>query len=184
MRFVSIALTCICLSLSVAHAGPPQSPEDDAAAELIRQRALMQKQFEAVNQANPMSEDFQAGGPGGVGATAPTGPFAQLQALLQSPMAQKMGSLMTNPEFTRSADAVIQHPNRMMLLYCNIGLVLTMFVFRAWRYSKTNHWARKLWINVYSGIFLWGMVAVVVPRIVLGEPYFTMLGTFYRVLRS
>lgn len=112
------------------------------------------------------------------------GPFAQLQALLQSPVAQKLGRLATNPEFTAAADRFIRHPDRNKLIYINLGLLLVMLVFRAWRHSKVKHWARRLWVSFYTGVVFWSLIFVAVPRIVIGESYFTLWRVVFQTFRS
>ena len=113
-----------------------------------------------------------------------SGPLGQFQSLLESPVVRKLGRLIANRDFTQSADQLLQHPGRMTLLYCEIALLLFMYVFRAWRFSKSTHWAGRLWTNFYSGVAFWGLSSIALPRIVLGESYFRMLGAVIETLKS
>ena len=139
-------------------------------AELTRMRAEQQKAWATINANNPFSSGLS---PGGV--QAGTGPFAQINHLLSQPAIQAYMRFFNSPAFSKGYEQVVHSPNRMMLLYSELGLFVLLLILRAWRYSKCVHWAAKLWVRIWTLGLFWICAIVVVPWVVLGDPYYQVL---------
>jgi hypothetical protein len=160
---------------------------EDAAAELERVRAEQRNSWSSLGAMNPLAPGTAAGtgaaGPGGaVSAADPmaglSGPFAQLGQLLQSPLVQGYLKLFSNPVFARGADQLVQAfkgPKRLRLLYAQIGFILFILVLRAWRFSKSTHWLKRLWTQAWTFLLFWVGTLVIVPWAVLGDPYYNVV---------
>jgi hypothetical protein len=143
--------------------------DDDAVIELTRLRAEQQKAWETINGNNPLSASFGTGVPG---TSAGTGPFEQINKILSQPAVQAYMKFFTNPIFSKGVDQIIKSPQRMTLLYVEIGLVVFMLIFRAWRFSKSTHWVGRLWTKIWTLVLFWLLALVAVPWAVLGDPYY------------
>ncbi|OFZ79284.1 MAG: hypothetical protein A3K03_05795 [Bdellovibrionales bacterium RIFOXYD1_FULL_44_7] len=158
-------------SINVQAAKPARGQNDntDSAEELVKQRAEIQKAYESLNTLNPFSETY--------GNVAPPdrhtleGQMEQLQTLLSNPAVQGYLKLFTNPAFSRGMTEIYNHPSRMTLLYSEIGLLVFMVLFRAWRLSKAKHWLRKVWVNSYTFVAGWCLALFAVPLLVFGLSY-------------
>jgi hypothetical protein len=150
---------------AVGAPGAPGPGSDDPAAELIRLRAEQSKAYESLNALNPFSESY---GKIQGAVTAATGPVAQLQKLLSQPAVQGYLKLFSSPAFSQGVDQVLKSPSRMTLLYAELGWIVFMLIFRAWRFSKSTHWAARLWTRFWT--------------FVLGEPYIQTVSGMIEVL--
>lgn len=147
--------------------------DDDPAAELARARAEARKAYESINRSNPMSGDFAPGSEPVPGS--PQDPLAKLQTILSHPAVRGYLSLFSDPAFAQAVEQVMGSPERLHLLYAEIGFALFMLVFRAWRFSKCTHWARRLWTNAWTFGLYWAGAVAAVPCVVIGKPYYRML---------
>jgi hypothetical protein len=154
---------------------PGQStPPADDVGELMKNRAQFQQAYEGLNTNNPISADFN---PGAV--TGATGPLAQMQKMLSNPMVQGYLRIFQNPALLETVQKIGSHPNRMTLLYSEIAFIIFIFIFRAWRQSKAQHWARKLWVSFYVFLLAAGGASFGLPALIIGDPYIEMWKTMY-----
>ncbi|MCC7441322.1 MAG: hypothetical protein IT285_06805 [Bdellovibrionales bacterium] len=151
---------------------PPLTGDDALIQNLMQQKLKQQQAYDAINQANPLSEQFDP--TKGADPNA-KGPVAEVQRLLSNPMVQSMGSVAQSPRVQALAMAVASHPNRSMLLYVEIAVLVAFFIFRSWRQSMAGGWKGRLWVSVYSLVLLWVVAIGVVPIIVLGVPWLQAL---------
>jgi len=98
-----------------------------------------------------------------------------LQSLEKNPVVQTLRNALQKPEFTRALDQILRHPKKKELLYAQIGWILFMMLFRAWRLSRPGHWLLKIWTRLWTFALLTGGTALVVPTIILGEPYLMII---------
>ena len=120
---------------------------EDPAAELARPRIEQQKAWETLNNLNPLGIDYQKGAKG---VAAGTGPFEQLNKILSQPAVQAYLRFFTNPVFSKGFDQIINSPQRMTLLYAELGFVVFMMLFRAWRFSKSSALDQRLWTRLWT----------------------------------
>jgi hypothetical protein len=193
MRYYILLL---CLIWSVSALSAQGVVEADPNADLMQSRAQMQQAYQALNAMNPLSGEYGKNGasggvPGlpGVDATGPNAEMleriASLQKILSNPAVHTYLKLFNNPAFSRGMSDIVQHPNRMTLLYVEIGLLIFMLIFRAWRYSKVTHWFRRLIIKFYTFIMYVGLASFVAPWVVLGQGYYdTVTGLVQLVINA
>jgi hypothetical protein len=164
-----------------AQAAPAAGTVEDVAAEIEREKAAQTAAWAGLNNLNPFNPDA---GKNPAVAGQP-GPFEQLNRLLSQPAVQGYLKLFSNPTFARGVDQIIQSPRRMTLLYVQLGFIVFMMFFRAWRFSKTTSWIKKLWTQFWTFVMFWAGAVVVIPWVVLGDPYFqTMAGLLDVLLTS
>ncbi len=166
-----------------------QPQDDDPVIELQKTLEEQGKPYQAINNLNPFSDDYGKTDPlthtnssGAVVVSSQSAKqLAQLQKLLSTPVVHGYLSLFSKPVLSSGINKVIKRPNRKILLYSEIGLLLCMIVFRAWRQSKAKHWYRKLWITFYCLVLGMGLGVFVVPAVVMGRSYF---GTLKEIAQS
>lgn len=177
LRMIIIALL-LPLAQSPARAGSDMDAAIDDLNKSLQERAEF---YNKLNAANPMSDQYGKGtaptGPGAVSfqGKAPSASEARLLQVLSSPAVQGYLRLFSSQAFSRGIDEVIKSPNRALLAYAELGLLLFMIVFRAWRFSKCRHWFAKLWANAWTLAMGIALSVGVVPSIVIGQGYVSML---------
>jgi len=148
------------------------APEPDLQT-LLEERAQMirdeAEKLKKLNSLNPFSDDY--GKASFNTQEIGSGPWSSIHRLLSQPAVQAYLKLFSNPEFTAGINQIIQSPNRMQLLYTEIGWLIFLMVFRSWRTSRFTHWASRLWIRVYCFCGYWAGAVIVIPWILLGQPY-------------
>lgn len=144
-----------------------------AEAELEQLRAAQQNSWSGINNLNPFSAE--AGKKPAASVAVLPGPFEQLTQLLNQPAVQGYLKLFSNPTFSKGIDEVIKSPRRMTLLYAQIGFIVFMMFFRAWRFSKSTHWIKKLWTQLWTFGLFWIGAVVVIPWAILGDAYYNTI---------
>lgn len=187
------------LGMNAALAAPPSSQDslpanhgqmEDPADQALRDREKLQKAYEGLNQYNPMSPDFKGGAQPAQGETAPTGPIAEFQKIMSYPAVQTLlqasQRLIRSPEVGNALDELIKSPNRMQLLYGQLGWLAIVFLFRAWKLSKLSvkHWTRIALLNILSFIVYWSMTLLFIPWMALGTAYPRLVLGVWRAIRG
>lgn len=162
----------------------PAIAADDAVEELNRDLEARRSQIEALNRANPMSESYHPGAAAPPTSAASAAQVEKIQQLLSNPAVQGYLSLFSNPSFTSGIEQVMKSPNRMNLLYAEIGLFVFMLVFRAWRMSKPSKWYGRMWTNAWTFGMGWGLSALVLPSLIIGPGYVAVLKSVGRGLAA
>ncbi len=160
-----------------AHASSPQL-DDDPVGDILKQQIHAQHALESLNTLNPMSAQYGKK----AAVVAVTGPYAELHKLLSHPAVQSYLKFFSNPVFMKGVDQVRNHPNRMELLYVELGWVLFMIVLKAWRSSKVSHWIGRVWLKLWTLALFWTGVLLGVPLVVLGSSYYQTFQGFLAVL--
>jgi hypothetical protein len=130
-----------------------------------------------VDAMNPLSQNFgkitgsvvRSGG----GQTTVV-PSAHIQTFRRGLRVAYEGAdrALTNPVFMQSAEAIIMSPSRANLIYGQILLIGLIFLLRYWRFKKAESWYGRIWTNLWTGGLYWVGAIVVVPWVVLGQPYY------------
>ncbi len=156
--------------------------QDGAVDELHRQQEALRQTLQGFAAMNPFGQNSGQGLGHGHGAPPELGPQAErLQRLIANPWIQKYVRLVNHPDFLSSAESILTHPNRMLLIWVELGFFVFFLVFRAWRLSKSKHWLRALWTRTYTYVMYFGGAAIVVPALVIGSPFTTLLKTAFLV---
>lgn len=92
--------------------------------------------------------------------------------------------LAADDRFLQSITDLWNHPKRNTLLIAEgIFLVIMLFV-KAWRQAKAKNWFTKLLMSMALSLFTWIVVVLVLPFLVLGEPFKVVVVTLWRVFTS
>jgi hypothetical protein len=92
--------------------------------------------------------------------------------------------LAADDKFLQSITDLWNHPKRNTLLIAEgIFLVIMLFV-KAWRDAKAKNWFTKLLMSLALSVFTWIVVVLVLPYLVLGEPFKVVVLTLWRVFTS
>lgn len=156
-----------------ASSAPAPDPSSADVLELQRSRDEFGKIYQALNQTNPMSGQFNpsaAGIPTGVPPQLHQA-IEQFRKLLEYPVVKETLKIYSNPKFQEGIRQITASPQRMNLLYAEIALVLILIIYRTWRYSKVRHWALRIWTRLYTLVIFWVLAIAVVPCLVLGQGY-------------
>lgn len=188
---------------SVNPEGPshPVAEASDRAAleELERNRAQVQQAYEALNQQNPLSNDFQkeaaemvqrmqAGGvtlPQGEGSMPALSPqLAKVQAMLSNPYLQKYMKVMAEPEFMPRVGRLIKNPNRNTLLVCEVVLFILFLMVRSYYQSRLVGFMSRMAVGLGTLAVFWVLSGMVLPSVILGEDYVAILNSVWTVMKS
>lgn len=92
--------------------------------------------------------------------------------------------LAADDKFLQSITDLWNHPKRNTLLIAEgIFLVIMLFV-KAWRQAKAKNWFTKLLMSIALSLFTWIVVVLVLPYLVLGEPFKVVVVTLWRVFTT
>lgn len=101
-----------------------------------------------------------------------------------APARAKVMQLASDDNFIKAAQDLWSHQGRNTLLIAQAIFFAIMFLIKAWRQSATKNWFKKILVGVFLGLTTWAGLLVVLPYIVLGEPYRIFVLTIWRVLTS
>jgi hypothetical protein len=103
--------------------------------------------------------------------------IAKLEQTLSHPSLQSMTRVLTNPVFVQKLNEIAYHPNRMNLLYFEVGWFIFFLVFKAWRLSRLGpgKWMASLWFRLWASFLYMGVSSFAIPVLVLGKPYMELL---------
>lgn len=151
--------------------------------ELIRAREEVRKAYETLLSLSPPPEGTESA------SIIPPPRFLgwspeQVQQLLDNPAVQSYLKLFSNPSFSEGMAKVASHPRLKFLGYAELALFLLMVLFRSWRLARSRYFFGKLWIRFYSFAGYVLLAAVVLPVVILGEGYSSLLQGLSEFLRS
>ena len=154
--------------------------DEDSSKELQQIQEQQAKAYQDLNASNPLSADFKK--------TVPTSEAGlQVQKLLAgaaaNPLIAAQLKLVSSPTVGEAVKKISQHPNRMMLLYAQIGWIVFMLFFKTWRIAMSTRWYAKLWTRIWTlGLFWIGSLAAI-PYAVLGDDYMKIVTTVISALK-
>ena len=168
------------VSPSAATSAAALQNDEDSSKELQKIQEQQAKVYQDLNASNPLSADFKK--------TVPTSEAGlQVQKLLSgaaaNPLIAAQLKLVSNPTVGEAVKKISQHPNRMMLLYAQIGWIVFMLFFKTWRIAMSTKWYAKLWTRIWTlGLFWIGSLAVI-PYAVLGDDFVKIVTTVISALK-
>lgn len=163
---------------------PTASPlpnSDDPVLELQHSRDQMQNQLAPLMQLNPIAQGVTGAGDQSVMPAEMSVQMERIKQVMNNPAVKSYMQLLNTPEFTEGAKALVNHPQKAYVAYGEIALFVILIFVKAWRSSRTKHWAAQLWVSFST--YAIGMVlgSVVIPGLVFGEPYWNLLKAVGRV---
>jgi hypothetical protein len=113
--------------------------------------------------------------PANVSPPSDRGLAEQLNRILQRRPVRLYLKLVADPGFSSGLEELSKNADWLKLLYAQLGLLLAIGLIRAWRLSKTTLWYWHLWTRTWTRGLFWGLSLVVLPGVILGEPFFRIL---------
>jgi len=158
-------------------------PPDAAVQEAAELQKQMLQQVAPINAANPLNT--APIDPAALEAAQAANPqLAQLQKALNNPAVQTYMKVFTNPEILQGVKEMAEHPARGKLMFAELGAILFMIFFKAWRSSKSTHWLAKIWVSLYCFVLGTLLTSVAVPTAILGTSYLTLAQKIFAAFRS
>lgn len=139
----------------------------DEAEELAKEMETMQKDVLKATQ----TIQQKVGG-------APAMPGLSTEGI--SKIKDKLVKLASDETFLKSAQEVWASPQRNNLLIAQGVFFLVMILFKAWRQSKSENWFWKFLVGCFLNLVTWVGLVVVIPVVVLGDPYWVILKTLWK----
>jgi hypothetical protein len=170
------------LLLAAAHAAGSMT-EDQGAQELQKELNGLNKQAEDVLQQIDKLQVLPV--PGQPGAALPQMPsMANLPVSGEQMNAvkERVYKIANDDRFMKAAEAVWKSPDRQKLLLIQLGFFLFMILFKAFLQSRTQHWFKKMLVGLMCTIITWVGLSYLIPIAVLGEPFFVVTSTLFKVL--
>jgi hypothetical protein len=164
------------------------------------QKELDQAHGQVVQVVNELSKDNPLLKVAGAGATVPPQQGGQpvqtlqfppelaqklefAQKYLNNPFVQKYMKILTDPVIQKDVDVLAKHPRRMALLEWELGWVVLMFFFKAWRLTKSKGVMSMLFTQFWTfALFVFGILFLI-PRLVIGEPYAQFVRDLIQVIQ-
>jgi len=104
-----------------------------------------------------------------------------VNALVNHPLSKAGATLVQDQEFTSAVSRISNaHGGTRFLAYEGVLLIL-VWIFRAWRLSKSNTLLPRLLTQAWIGAVYWILAITVVPWLVWGEAFRTALGHLVKV---
>jgi hypothetical protein len=97
---------------------------------------------------------------------------------------EKVLRLASDDRFLKAAQDLWSHPNRNTLLAAEVAFVFMMFLLKAWRQAVSRSWLRRIFVGLFLGMITWAGMLVVLPYVILGEPFRIFVLTLWRVFVS
>ncbi len=93
------------------------------------------------------------------------------------PAIQSALRFLASPELSHATRPLLENPQRMKMLYANIGWLLFFTIFRSWRMSKltSSYWLRTLLFKTWSTLVFFFVSFIIIPYLYLGSPYFKII---------
>lgn len=160
----------------------PDASNEDLPGEVIQAQEGIRKAYSAINDANPMSENF---GKSANGQAAPASPeIERIQKLLNNPIVQRYLGLFQDTKFIDHLSSLAEHPNLKILGWSQLALILLMLFFRAWKLSKVASFGQRLWISFYTFVIFTVTSVGILPGAILGDAYFSVVGRIYAEMKQ
>jgi hypothetical protein len=180
---VTIAVLTLTLmpQASVAN-GPAEGGVDDVGLqELYRQREQMKAKMDAINASNPMSGDYGHE----VDLSQIKNPqdrekVEKARRVLEATPIPRMMAKVADSTLQSGFQRLMQHPNRNLLIYLELGALVVLYIMSAWRQAIPRKWYWRLFIraqNIAISVFV---TSVVLPYLAFGTLYFETLAGLIR----
>ena len=98
------------------------------------------------------------------------------QHVLEHPLVKDLLKLVGTPAYLQAMDSIQKHPNLRLLFKVEIGILIFIFLLRAWLFSRPSHWLRKIWTRTWTLALLFVAGSVIAPSLILGSLYGEVLG--------
>ncbi len=106
----------------------------------------------------------------------------QIQKIWNHPATRVGWTLSQDQEFVSSLNQ-IRDSHRSNVFYAyELVLILILWTVRAWRLSKAATWLGRMWTQAWIASVFWFMALILVPGLVWGEAFRTVLSHLVRAI--
>jgi len=98
-----------------------------------------------------------------------------MEQFMDHPVVKVGGTLVQDSEFTSSLKQMIESGRGTSLLAYEAALIVVLWGFRAWRLGKVNTLLARLWTQAWVAVLYWTVALGVLPALVWGDSYRTVL---------
>jgi hypothetical protein len=108
--------------------------------------------------------------------------YQQVEQTWNHPLTQFSVLLVRDPAFRGSVGEISQNFQKNTVIGYEITWILLIWIFRAWRLSKSATWLTRIWTQAWvSCLFWWGSLFLV-PWLIWGKSYQILLASVFRTL--
>ncbi len=105
-----------------------------------------------------------------------------LEGVTAVPATQITLTLLKDPAFRGAVSEIDQKFDKTSFYGYEIGWVVLVWILRAWRLSKAATWLTRLWVQAWVAMVFWAGLVLVVPWLLWGKSYQTVLATVFRAV--
>lgn len=165
----------------------PQNSDDATIQELVREQNAQKAAYEGLNQVNLMSQNFSKTITPNT-ASLQNHPLIQtVQKFISLQKVQALLKYLSSPQFLGHFQTIQKNPNKMNLIYAQIGLFLFFILYRAWKSPSllTGRWIKIIWIRLWTGLVYFALAGFILPWLFLGDSYYQIgVGLFQILLEN
>jgi hypothetical protein len=114
------------------------------------------------------------------GDIKPDPAFEKLGQMMKSPALQSYLKVMSDPVLIGQLEKVTKSPNRQILFFVEAGFFLMLMMFKSWCAAKITNWFIRFIIGLITNIGYFAIGSIIVPCLVIGEPYQELIKTILR----
>lgn len=109
--------------------------------------------------------------------------YKDIETTWNNPAVQFSMTLASDPQFRASASEIYAQPNAFQkVAVYEFGLIVVIWILRAWRLSKAPTWIKKLWVQLWVGTLFWVFSLFIIPYLIWGSTYKTALGQLLKAI--
>ena len=97
------------------------------------------------------------------------------------PVLQMVTKIIKSEEIRKTATEVFDKGKWKLFGLLQLTGMIFIIVFRAWRSTKAETFLAKLWVSFYSSFIYVGVSFYVIPMVVFGQGYRTLIVEIYKV---
>ena len=95
---------------------------------------------------------------------------------------EKVLRLASDEHFLKSAEQVFSHPNRLNLMLLELAFFVVMIFIKGWRQAAAKNWFKRILVGFGFWWLTWIGMLVVLPYIMLGEPFRVFVFSLVKLL--
>ncbi len=108
--------------------------------------------------------------------------YQQIASTWNHPMTQFSVTLVRDPQFRGAISEIYAQSNAKTFYGYEFGWIILIWILRAWRLSKSPTWLTRLWTQAWISVVFWVGAVFVVPSLLWGEAYRTVLSHFLKAV--
>ena len=172
-------------ALSV-HANAAQTPSPPGSDDDPHAQAL--EMVNTLNRINPFAQISPA--PSGQPFETPrlspelAEKLQYAQKLLDNPVTRKYIRVLSDPKVQQDIHVLINNPERTAFLAWEFAWIIVMFLFKAWRLTKSKRLISIIFTQLWTLCLFLGGVFYLVPRAVFGDDFTRLAHDLIQIFRN